>query len=119
VREVENADRFNTIVSVHPGTRLPRLQHSIVLMASQYLTINPGLHSLVMLREYYGRPIGYSDHTVGIEWCQVAFDGFGCDVIEKHFTLTRDIYHGGKQFRDAIHSATPNEFAKLAKWVGL
>ncbi len=112
---VESFDSFSAIVSVNGMTQLPNLKHSQILYASAYLAENPGLDYIEFLTEYYGRQVGYSDHTVGIDWCLAAHEEFGATVIEKHFTLTRDIYFGGVQFRDAIHAANPSELSQLAK----
>lgn len=116
-RWVEQFDKFNTIASVNPGTWLPNLKKSEVLFATPYLTKFPGLHCIEFLTEYYGRQVGYSDHTIGVDWCIRAAKEYGARVIEKHFVLDRDIYFEGKQFRDAVHGATPDEFAKLARAV--
>ena len=53
-------------------------------------------------------PIGYSDHTIGIEAALMAH-ALGAKVIEKHFTDFRL----GRSFRDHSLSAEPSEFAQL------
>ncbi len=113
-RKVEQNDRFNVIVSVNPLTQLPNLKSAIVLYASPYLADNPNLEMITFLNMYYGRQVGYSDHTVGVEACISAVKDYGANVVEKHFTLTRDIYFDGVQFRDAKHSAMPDEMQRLA-----
>ena len=113
-RTVEENDKFNVIASVNPNTLLPNLKTANVLYACPYLAKDPRLDYINFFSEYYGRQVGYSDHTVGIEWCLLAHRAHGAKIIEKHFTLTRDIYFEGKQFRDAIHSADPDQLAKLA-----
>ena len=40
------------------------------------------------LREQFGLPVGYSDHTAGIE-ADIAAAALGAGVIEKHFTLDK------------------------------
>lgn len=42
------------------------------------------------LRQSFGRAVGYSDHTEGIE-ISIAAAAFGAQVIEKHFTLDRTL----------------------------
>lgn len=46
------------------------------------------LRAMQTLREAFGLPVGYSDHTVGCE-VAVAATALGACVIEKHFTLDR------------------------------
>lgn len=57
---------------------------------TQYPTPYEDVNLLAMntLRERYGVPVGYSDHTNGIE-VPVAAVALGAEVIEKHFTLDK------------------------------
>lgn len=57
-------------------------------------------------------PVGYSDHTLGIEAALVALS-LGARVIEKHFTLNKTY----SSFRDHALSADPAEFARLAQFM--
>src|ERR687885_1565960 len=50
-----------------------------------------GLNVLAELRERYSRPVGLSDHTLG-QAAALAAVALGAEVIEKHFTLSRDAY---------------------------
>jgi N,N'-diacetyllegionaminate synthase len=55
-----------------------------------------------------GRPVGYSDHTLGIN-AAVAAVGLGARVIEKHFTVSKT----KSAFRDHQLSAEPEELREL------
>ncbi len=66
------------------------------------------LAAISLLRERLGCPIGYSDHTIGIEACVVAVAA-GARIIEKHFTLDKAY----SSFRDHQLSADPPEMREL------
>jgi len=51
-------------------------------------TVN--LRAIDTLRREFGTPVGYSDHTMGIDVTIVAV-AFGACVVEKHFTISRSL----------------------------
>src|SRR5207302_826561 len=50
-----------------------------------------GLNLLAELRERYGKPVGLSDHSLGPYACYAAVV-LGATVVEKHFTLSKEMY---------------------------
>ncbi len=66
------------------------------------------LAAIPMLARELGCPIGYSDHTLGIEACVLAAT-LGACILEKHVTLAHDF----SDFRDHQLSATPDELREL------
>lgn len=115
-RRAEKLDYHNVFISLRPNQgMLPDLKKAKILYASEYMPKDPHLDNISFLNRYYSRKCGYSDHTLGVEYCIEAIEYYECPYIEKHFTLTRDIYFKGKQFRDAVHGAMPYELERLAK----
>ena len=66
-----------------------------------------GLNLLAELRERYGRPVGLSDHTLGPYACFAAV-ALGASVVEKHFTLSKEMYGP-----DAALALEPHELEEL------
>ena len=69
------------------------------------------LRAMLTLREAFGLPAGYSDHTAGIE-VPVAATALGATMIEKHFTLDKSA--AGP---DHAASLDPAELAAMVKAV--
>jgi len=70
-----------------------------------------GLNVLAELRERYGKPVGLSDHTLG-PYAAYAAVALGAGVVEKHFTLSRQMYGP-----DAAFAAEPDELRRLVEGV--
>lgn len=66
---------------------------------------------ITTLRERYGFPVGYSDHTIGAD-AAVAATALGAVFIEKHFTIDKTL-HGP----DHALSADPEELSGLVRRV--
>lgn len=67
-----------------------------------------GLNIIDELKERYGGiTVGYSDHTLGVA-IPLAAVIKGAHVIEKHFTLSKNMYGS-----DAMNSTEPEEFKRL------
>jgi N,N'-diacetyllegionaminate synthase len=65
------------------------------------------LDAMLALKNEFGLPVGYSDHTLGVDAIEVAV-ALGAEIIEKHFTDTRE----GQTFRDHHVSLTRDEVQK-------
>ena len=70
-----------------------------------------GLNLLAELRERYGKPVGFSDHTLG-PYAAFAAVALGASVVEKHFTLSREMYGP-----DAALAAEPDELEDLVEGI--
>jgi sialic acid synthase SpsE len=66
-----------------------------------------GLNLINEIRERFGTAVGFSDHTIG-NAVPIAAVCFGATIIEKHFTLSKDMYGP-----DAKFSTTPDEMRRL------
>jgi N-acetylneuraminate synthase/N,N'-diacetyllegionaminate synthase len=62
------------------------LLHCVTEYPAPYAEIN--LRAMLTLKAAFGLPVGYSDHTDGVE-VAIAAVALGAEVIEKHFTLDR------------------------------
>jgi N,N'-diacetyllegionaminate synthase len=69
------------------------------------------LRAMQTMKEIFGVPVGYSDHALGIEVALAAV-ALGACVIEKHFTLDKNLTGPDHQA-----SIEPNELASLVKGI--
>jgi len=67
------------------------------------------LRTIPHLAEAFGVPVGLSDHTLGIA-VPVAAVALGARIVEKHFTLSRDI-----PGPDSAFSLEPHEFKEMVE----
>ena len=105
-----------TIVSIPQGSYLrDHVENMHIMFVTPYNTKNANLHYINKLRDYYKKPIGYSDHSTDLDNCFRAIDTYEVQLIEKHFYLGDDIKFKDQLYRDCIHSANPDEFSQLAK----
>ena len=66
-----------------------------------------GLNLIPELRERYGKPIGFSDHSLG-PFAAFAAVALGAEIVEKHFTLSKEMYGP-----DAALALEPHELEDL------
>lgn len=72
------------------------------------------LRAIPFLSDHFDIPVGYSDHTVGLEAPLLAI-ALGARIIEKHFTLDKNF----SDFRDHQLSADPAEMKALVRGIRL
>ncbi len=70
------------------GTKDITILHCTTEYPAEIRDVN--LRAMERMREEFGYPVGYSDHTEGIE-VDLAAVALGAAVIEKHFTLDRGL----------------------------
>ena len=70
---------------------------------------NCNLRAISTMRQRYGLPVGYSDHTDGIFVSPLAV-ALGVEVVEKHITLDRSA-----QGPDHAASLDPGQFAQMVR----
>jgi len=83
------------------------LLHCVVNYPPPFADLN--LRAIRTLREAFGVPVGYSDHSSGIT-APIVATALGAAVIEKHFTLSRDL--PGPDHRFAIE---PDELTAMVR----
>ena len=91
------------------GVREIRLLHCNTEYPTPYEDVN--LRAMETLRNKFGLEVGYSDHTNGIE-VPVAAAALGASIIEKHFTLSRDM-----EGPDHKASLEPHELAEMVSCI--
>ncbi|MDP3795276.1 MAG: N-acetylneuraminate synthase family protein [bacterium] len=69
------------------------------------------LSTIGFLRERYGIPVGFSDHSIGIDSALAAV-ALGAVVVEKHFSFARDLWGA-----DHKVSMTPEELRALVQGI--
>lgn len=104
-------DEVDAALDVLAASGTPRSQVTLLHCNTQYPTPMYDVNLLAMntLRTLGTAGVGYSDHTVGIE-VPVAAVALGATVIEKHFTLDRNM--PGPDHRASLE---PDEFAAMVR----
>jgi sialic acid synthase SpsE len=84
----EIKDAVNALVNA--GTE--RSNISVLHCTTDYPTamVDVNLNAMLSIKEHLDLPIGYSDHTLGIE-VPIAAVAMGATIIEKHFTLDKTL----------------------------
>ena len=85
------------------------LLHCVTEYPAPYAEVN--LLAILTLKEEFGLPVGYSDHTLGSE-VAIAAVALGATILEKHLTLDRSL-----PGPDHAASVEPDELAALVEEV--
>ncbi len=103
--DIENA------VNVLVDTGTKRNEISLLHCNTEYPTPmqDVNLEAIITLKESFGLPVGYSDHTLGIE-IPIAAAAMGATIIEKHFTLDKNL-----EGPDHKASLEPNELKQMVQ----
>lgn len=106
---MSNLDEVTTAVKIlrEHGTEDITVLHCTTEYPTPYSDVN--LNAMLTLKETLQLPVGYSDHTLGIE-VPIAAVAMGATVIEKHFTLD-------KTMKGPDHKASlePDELIAMVK----
>ncbi|AFA49241.1 N-acetylneuraminate synthase [Acetobacterium woodii] len=97
--DVLNSNSSKEIALLHCNTEYP----------TPYDDVN--LNAMIMLKNTFNVPVGYSDHTLGIE-IPIAAVALGASIIEKHFTLDKKMV--GPDHKASLNSM---ELKKMVKCI--
>lgn len=102
---------LNHTIAVLERFGLDRKQITLLHCTTEYPTpmSEVNLKAMQTLRDTFQVPVGYSDHTQGIE-VSIAATALGAAIIEKHFTLDRNM-----EGPDHIASLEPDELKSLVE----
>lgn len=87
------------------GNSQINLLHCTSNYPTNYEDVN--LNAMITLKNTFKIPVGYSDHTIGIE-VPIAAVAMGAQIIEKHFTLDKNM-----EGPDHKTSLNPEEFSQM------
>lgn len=106
-----NEDEIAEAISILLRYGLKKEQITILHCNTEYPTPmeDVNLMAMVRIKEKFGVNVGYSDHTLGID-VPIAAVALGATIIEKHFTLNRNL-----PGPDHVASLEPNELTSMVK----
>ena len=85
-------DEVGVALGILEQAGTPRKHITVLHCNTEYPTpmVDVNLRAMLAIRDSFGVQVGYSDHTLGIE-IAIAAVALGATVIEKHFTLDRNL----------------------------
>jgi N,N'-diacetyllegionaminate synthase len=104
-------DEIGKAIDVLTAHGTDREKITLLQCNTEYPTPMSDVNLMVMstLKDRFNLPVGYSDHTNGIE-VPIAAVALGATVIEKHFTLSRKM-----EGPDHVASLEPEELVQMVK----
>ena len=89
---MSNMDEISNSLDVFLQSGISRQKITILHCNTEYPTpmCDVNLMAMLSIKQKFGVKIGYSDHTLGIE-VPIAAVALGAQIIEKHFTLNRNL----------------------------
>ncbi len=106
-------DAVDEIVRVDPGY-LSERRLALLQCTSSYPCPpeDANLAAITTLRDTFGLPVGYSDHTIGVDAAMIAAT-MGAEILELHFTDQPE----GRSFRDHQVSFTQTQIRTLLQGI--
>jgi N-acetylneuraminate synthase len=104
---MEEAEQIKEVFSSCGNDKLALL-HCVTKYPTEPQFVN--LNAINSMKKKLQIPVGYSDHSVGIEVCKAAI-ALGANIVEKHVTLDKN-----QKGPDHILSATPEELFELVNF---
>ena len=85
-------EEIGSALQILENSGTPKNSITVLHCTTEYPTPMPevNLKAMLAIRDNFGVKVGYSDHTLGIE-VAIAAVAIGATVIEKHFTLDRNL----------------------------
>lgn len=85
-------DEIGSALRILENSGTPKKSITVLHCTTEYPAPMPevNLRAMISIRDNFGVKVGYSDHTLGIE-VAIAAVAMGATVIEKHFTLDRNL----------------------------
>ncbi|MCF6154435.1 MAG: N-acetylneuraminate synthase [Candidatus Brocadia sp.] len=103
----EIEDALDTLIEAGTPRNNIKILHCNTEYPTPYEDVN--LHAMLTIRDAFKVDVGYSDHTPGID-IPIAAVALGASVIEKHFTLDKNM-----EGPDHKASLEPRELANMVK----
>lgn len=113
---MSNIDEINQAIGVLTQYGLKKNQITLLHCTTQYPCPiqDVNLKAMITLEKTFDISVGYSDHTLGIE-ISIAAVAMGASIIEKHFTLSRDL--AGPDHRASLEPSELNQLVRSIRCV--